>query len=82
MKYSKQKLLIEQLDRKLEPFRELEFVSVPSKGWLHNVRTTLNMSLRQLGKRLDISPQSAKETEEREANSSITIKSLREAVWL
>ncbi len=36
------------------------------------------MSLRQLGNRLAISPQSVKETEERETNGSITIKRLKE----
>ena len=36
------------------------------------------MSLRQLGNRLKISAQSVKEIEQREANGSITIKSLRE----
>jgi len=37
------------------------------------------MSLRQLGDRLHISPQSVKEIEEREANGTITLNSLRDA---
>jgi predicted DNA-binding mobile mystery protein A len=36
------------------------------------------MSLRQLGNRLKVSPQSAKEIEERESNGSITLKKLKE----
>jgi predicted DNA-binding mobile mystery protein A len=36
------------------------------------------MSLRQLGNRLHIAPQSVKEIEEREANGTITLKSLRD----
>jgi predicted DNA-binding mobile mystery protein A len=36
------------------------------------------MSLRQLAVRLNITPQSVKEIEQREANGSITIKSLQE----
>jgi len=79
MKTANQKLLIEQLDRKLEPFKGLETLVMPPKGWLNTSRSALKMSLRQLGSRLKISPQSVKEIEEREANGSLTIKSLREA---
>lgn len=79
MKTSNQKLLIEQADRKLQPFRLLETTVIPPKGWINTVRKALKMSLRQLGNRLNISPQSVKEIEEREASGSLTIKSLREA---
>jgi predicted DNA-binding mobile mystery protein A len=77
---AKKKLIIEQIDNKIQPIKSLEknFV-IPSKGWMHALRTTLNMSLRQFGKKLNISAQSAKEIEEREANSSITLKTLKEA---
>jgi len=78
MENSNQKLLIEQVDRKLQQFRTLETVIIPPKGWIHTIRVTLKMSLRQLGNRLKISPQSVKEIEEREANGSLTIKSLKE----
>ena len=39
----------------------------------------LKMSFRQLGNRLKISAQSAKEIEDREANGTITLNSLKEA---
>ena len=79
MKNSNQKLIIEQVDRKLQPFKSLDAMVVPPKGWINTVRTALSMSLRQLGNRLNISPQSVKELENREANGSLTIKSLKEA---
>lgn len=79
MKKSNQKLIIEQVDRKLQPFKSLDVIVIPPKGWINTVRTALKMSLRQLGGRLNISPQSVKEIENREANGSLTIKSLREA---
>lgn len=79
MKNSNQKLIIEQVDRKLQPFKSLDAMVVPPKGWINTVRTALRMSLRQLGNRLNISPQSVKELENREANGSLTIKSLKEA---
>ena len=79
MNISKQRLLIEQTDKKLDVFRPLNSFTVPPKGWIHTIRIALKMSLRQLGNRLKISPQSVKEIEERESNGSITIKGLREA---
>ena len=78
MKNSKQALLIEQVDSKLKSFRALNKVIVPKKGWIYTVRTALKMSLRQLGEKMKITPQSVSEIEQREANESITLKSLRE----
>jgi len=78
MKNQKQKLLLEQLDKKLSPFKNLTNIIPPNHGWVSIIRAALRMSLRQLGKRLNISAQSAKEIEVREAEGSITIKSLRE----
>ncbi len=79
MKKTKHKLLIEQMDRKLAVFKTLSNTQAPASGWIHNIRTTLKMSLRQLGNRLKMAPQSVKELETREANGSITINSLKEA---
>ena len=78
MNTQKQKLLIEQVDRKLSHLKPMEKIIVPQKGWVSTIRAALKMSLRQLGNRLKISAQSVKEIEEREVNGSITIKSLRE----
>jgi predicted DNA-binding mobile mystery protein A len=78
MDISKQRLIIEQADRKLAAFRPLSAITVPQKGWINTIRTALRMSLRQLGTRLKISPQSVKEIEERESNGSITLKRLRD----
>lgn len=78
MLLAKQKLLIEQIDRKLHAFKLLEKLVIPQKGWIFTIRTALKMSLRQLGNKLNISPQSVKEIEQREENGAITIKSLKE----
>jgi predicted DNA-binding mobile mystery protein A len=56
----------------------LEEVEVPSKGWINAIRTTLNMSLVQLAKRLNKTSVSMKEIEEREQNKTITLKKLIE----
>ena len=73
-----QKLLIEQTDKKLDLLKPLASITIPQEGWIRLIRIALRMSLRQLGNRLKISPQSVKEMEEREANSSITLKGLKE----
>lgn len=72
------KLMVEQLDRKLAKLRVLKEVEVPSKGWLNAIRTTLNMSLVQLAKRLNKTSVSVKEIEEREQNKTITLNKLIE----
>lgn len=79
MKDTKQRLIIEQVDRKLSVFSPLQTVTIPGKGWIHTVRTALNMSLRQLGERLGITPSSVQDIEKREMEGAITIKALREA---
>jgi len=79
MKNKKQLLLIEQVDKKLTVFKSAENMVMPSKGWLNAVRTSLNMTLQQLGKRLQITAQSVKDLEMREAAGNITINRLREA---
>ena len=75
---NKKQLLIEQLDRKLEPFQKTEMVLVPDKGWVNTIRTTLNMTMAQLGTKLGITKQGVKKIEESEAKGSISINSLKE----
>jgi predicted DNA-binding mobile mystery protein A len=76
---SNNKLLVEQLDKKIKPFQEVQSVVIPSKGWIHTIRTTLNMTMAQLGTKLEITRQGVKSLEENEAKGSITINSLKEA---
>ena len=75
---NQRKLLVEQLDRKLKPFLDSEMVIIPDNGWINTIRTTLNMTLEQLGKKLNMSKQGVKRIEESEAAGTITIKSLKE----
>lgn len=75
---NQRKLLIEQLDRKLKPFSGSELVIVPKNGWINTIRTTLNITLEQIGKKLNMTKQGAKRIEESEAAGTITINSLKE----
>lgn len=76
---SKQKLQIEQLDQKLQPFSETRTVLIPERGWIHTIRTTLNMTMAQLGTKLKITRQGVRRIEESEANGGITLNSLKDA---
>lgn len=75
---NQRKLLVEQLDRKLKPFLGSELVIIPDNGWINTIRTTLNMTLEQLGKKLNMTKQGVKRIEKSEAAGTITIKSLNE----
>jgi predicted DNA-binding mobile mystery protein A len=75
----KHQLLIEQLDNKIQVFKSVEHIITPPSGWIYSIRTALKMSLRQMGNRLSITPQSMREIEQREKDGSITLKNLREA---
>ena len=72
------KLLLEQLDRKLLPFKKVDKIQVPENGWINNIRNSLNMTLEQLGGKLNITRQGMKGIEDREVSGSVTIKSLKE----
>lgn len=73
------KLVLRQLDKKLSVFAPLKTLSVAPDGWIKLMRTTLNMSLRQLGNRLNIAASSLSDIEKREKEGSVTLKTLRDA---
>ena len=74
----KQKLILEQLDTKIIQLKKAENLVIPSPGWVFSIRQALGMSLRQLGNKMSITPQSVKEIEEREQNETISIKVLKQ----
>ena len=75
---NKKQLLITQLDQKLKPFVAAKNTPVPNKGWLHTIRTNLNITMEQLGNKLGITKQGVKKIEESEAKGTISINSLKE----
>jgi predicted DNA-binding mobile mystery protein A len=75
---AKNKLQIQQLSSKMEMFSSLQNVAAPPVGWIRALRTTLGMSMQQLGDRLLKTKQSVQDIERREKEGSITIRSLRE----
>jgi hypothetical protein len=78
MKNTKQYLIVAQIDKILSPLQVLKNTTVPSKGWIHTLRTALRMSLRQLSAKAYIVPQSLKDMESREVAGTITLNTLRD----
>ncbi|NJN41298.1 MAG: mobile mystery protein A [Flammeovirgaceae bacterium] len=59
-------------------FTSLRQIAVPPTGWIKAIRTSIGMSMLQLGSKLSVSKQAIQDIEKREADGSITIKSLKE----
>ena len=74
----KQRLILEQTDAKISQLMKAENLVIPSFGWVYSIRQALGMSMRQLGDKMGITPQSVKEIEEREKNGTVTVKVLRQ----
>ena len=75
----KKSLRIQQLSKKMLAYTSLRKVALPPPGWIKAIRTTIRMSMQQLGNRLSITKQGVRDIECRERDGSITIKALREA---
>ena len=75
---NKRLLIVEQLDKKIEPFLATTTTPVPNRGWINAIRVGLNMTLAQLGAKLNITRQGAKRIEESETKGTISINSLKE----
>lgn len=58
-------------------YNDLKKVVVPSVGWVRAIRTSLGMTLQQLGKKLVLTKQSVLDIERREQDGSITLNALR-----
>lgn len=79
MKPSNKKLIIEQLDSKLIPLSGLADFSYSEKGWIYTIRKALNISLKQLSKKLGVTLQNIKQLEEREIAGTISLNKINEA---
>ena len=75
---NKKSLQLQQLNSKLLAFASLNQITIPPSGWIKAIRTSIGMSMRQLGNKLSISKQGVLDFEAREKEGSITLKSLKE----
>jgi predicted DNA-binding mobile mystery protein A len=74
----RQKLILEQTDKKILLLKKAEELVVPPTGWIFAIRKALGMSLRQLGIKMEITAQSVREIEEREKNETVSMKVLKQ----
>jgi predicted DNA-binding mobile mystery protein A len=72
------KIQLQQLDQRIKKIATLKEVPFPSTGWIRAIRTSLGMSLEQMGKKLGVTRQSAQSIEKREQEGAITINALKE----
>ncbi len=77
MKNRKQRLILEQVSNKLANLEGWNNLQQPT-GWINTIRTAINMSLSQLGKRAGKTAQGVRALEQREKTGAITLQSLRE----
>ena len=73
------KVMVRQLNSKIEAVAPMRLVLPPAEGWIKALRIALNMSAQQLGDKLSISRQAVQDLQNREADGSITIRSLKDA---
>ena len=78
MKTVNRKLVLQQVDSKMKPFRALVNIPRPGEGWIHAIRTALNMTQEQLAGKMGITTQSLSDFEKREKNGTITLHSLQQ----
>jgi predicted DNA-binding mobile mystery protein A len=74
----KKSLQLQQLNSKMQGFASLKRIAIPPTGWIKAIRTSIGMSMLQLGNKLNVSKQGIMDIEKREKDGSITIKSLKE----
>jgi len=68
------KLQIQHLDQKIASVEA--FPGRPTNGWINTIRTSLNISLKQLGAMMNIAPQSVMDMEVSEKGGKISLNSL------
>lgn len=78
MNIAKQRLLLDQLDKKMNSLSKMENYTFTSEGWIYTVRKALNMSLRQLALKLSVTAQNVKKLEQSEKGGSISLNKLKE----
>ena len=76
MSLQRDKLIIRQLNRKLEMFDHLRSTTTPRKGWISEIRRALGMSASQLATRLNVTGPAVSQYEKGEVNRTITLETL------
>lgn len=72
-------IIVGQVERKLTPYYQADSEGIPEKGWIFTLRSTLNMTLEQLGRKMGITRQGVKRIESSEVSGGISLNLLQQA---
>lgn len=78
MTMNAKRLMLKMVSENLAKFSPLKSVLVPDSGWVSSIRQSLNMTMEQLGRKLNVSRQAISQLEIRESEGSLTLKGLRD----
>jgi predicted DNA-binding mobile mystery protein A len=67
------------LDALLAGFIPLRLLSVPTRGWVSEIRTIVGLTVAQLSARMGVTPSAVSQLERREVEGGVTLNSLRSA---
>ncbi|MBI1306427.1 MAG: mobile mystery protein A [Bacteroidetes bacterium] len=73
------KLPVEQLQKRMDLFKDAAKNAEPSSGWVKATRTVLGMTLQQLANKLKVTRQGIQDLENREQLGTISLNVLRDA---
>jgi predicted DNA-binding mobile mystery protein A len=80
MNTESQKLIINQLDKKFEMLQSVSTALViPPAGWINALRKALNISLKQLARRMNVTSQNVNQLEQREMDGTISLQKIKDA---
>lgn len=77
MNYWDKKLIRKQLDKKLKKLKPLMKMAVPSGGWINAIREGLDMTLEELGSRVDLDRSRVYRIEQAEVNGDLKLSTLK-----
>lgn len=73
---NKHQLVIKQLDKQLQPWRQIKQWFQPKHGWIYTLRKALGMTTKQLAKELGVSRSRVVRIESDELKGALTIQTL------
>jgi predicted DNA-binding mobile mystery protein A len=71
-------LILRIMSEKMAPYTKVRSVIIPDSGWVASIRQSLNMTMEQLGRKLNITRQGVGQLEHREQEGSISLKTMRD----
>ncbi len=77
MNTATKRLMLEQLNNKMNALSKTEIYTLAKEGWIKTIRKALNMTLRQLATKLGVTAQNVEKLERGEIEGSISLNKLK-----